>query len=113
MLNQWHAEEREVVLHRLGADAERGLAPAESTRRLREHGPNALSADRAPSGAGRRARQLLDPFALAPLVAAALCAWRGRVGGRGGGRCRRGRERAARASAASAPTGAVTPRSPA
>lgn len=77
MLNQWHAEEREVVLHRLGADAERGLAPAESTRRLREHGPNSLSADRAASGGGRRARKILDPFMLAPLLAAGLCAWTG------------------------------------
>jgi Ca2+-transporting ATPase len=74
VLNLWHAEDREVVLHRLGADAERGLAPAESTRRLREHGPNVLDADHDPSRRRLLLRQLLDPLALGPLVAAALCA---------------------------------------
>ena len=73
MLNPWHAEDREVVLHRLGADAERGLAPAESTRRLREHGPNELCAARAPSPGRLLARRLLDPLALAQFVAAVIC----------------------------------------
>jgi Ca2+-transporting ATPase len=72
VLNLWHAEDREVVLHRLGADAERGLAPAESTRRLREHGPNTLSGDNPSSGGWLVLRQVLDPLALAPLIAAAL-----------------------------------------
>ena len=37
-------EERELTLHQLGTDPARGLEPGESTRRLREHGPNLIVA---------------------------------------------------------------------
>ncbi|HWR98481.1 MAG TPA: cation-transporting P-type ATPase, partial [Candidatus Methanoperedens sp.] len=74
MLNSWHAVEGEVILHRLGADAERGLAPAESSRRLRELGPNSLHAVHDPPRQNLPPRLLPSLPVLLLLAAAALCA---------------------------------------
>ena len=75
MLNRWHAEEREVVLHQLGTDPVRGLAPAESSRRLREHGRNVIRQPRPPSAGPLLARQFTDALELALLLAAAVAAY--------------------------------------
>ncbi|MHB8835157.1 MAG: cation-translocating P-type ATPase [Candidatus Methylomirabilia bacterium] len=75
MLNRWHAEDREVVLHQLGTDPVRGLAPAESTRRLREHGRNAIREPRPPSAGPLLLRQFTDALLLALLLAAALAGY--------------------------------------
>ena len=77
MLNRWHAEDREVILHQLGTDPARGLAPAESSRRLREHGPNLLGEARPASALPLIARQLVDPLLLALLLAAAAAGYLG------------------------------------
>jgi Ca2+-transporting ATPase len=77
MLNRWHAEDREVILHQLGTDPARGLAPAESSRRLREHGPNLLREARPVSPAPLIARQVADPLLLALLLAAAAAGYLG------------------------------------
>jgi Ca2+-transporting ATPase len=77
MLNRWHAEEREVVLHQLGTDPGRGLAPAESSRRLHEHGRNVLPEPRPPSAGPLLVRQFTDALLLALLLAAAVAAYLG------------------------------------
>ena len=75
MLNRWHAEDREVVLHQLGTDPVRGLAPAESSRRLREQGPNLIREPRPPSAGPLLARQFTDALQLALLLAAAVAGY--------------------------------------
>ncbi len=77
MLNRWHAEDREVILHQLGTDPARGLAPAESSRRLGEHGPNLLREPGRLSSGGQLARRLADALVLLPLAAAAICVYLG------------------------------------
>jgi Ca2+-transporting ATPase len=77
MLNRWHAEDRGVILHQLGTDPVRGLAPAESTRRLREHGPNVINDPRPPASAAQLARQFGSVFVLLLLAGAALSAYLG------------------------------------
>ncbi len=75
MLNRWHAEDREVVLHQLGTDPARGLAPAESSRRLREHGRNVIREPRPPSAGPLLLRQFTDALQLAVLLAAAVAGY--------------------------------------
>jgi Ca2+-transporting ATPase len=73
MLDRWHAETGEVILHLLGTHPARGLEPAESSRRLRERGPNAIRQPRPPALARLLARELADPLLLLLVAAAALC----------------------------------------
>lgn len=75
MLNRWHAEDREVVLHQLGTDSARGLAPAESSRRLREHGRNAIREPRPASAGPLLLHQFTDALLLALLLAAAVAGY--------------------------------------
>jgi len=75
MLNSWHAEDREVVLHQLGTDPARGLAPAESSRRLLEHGRNVIRGPRPSSAGPLLVRQFTDALLLALLLAAALAGY--------------------------------------
>lgn len=75
MLNRWHAEDREVVLHQLGTDPVRGLAPAESSRRLLEHGRNVIREPRPPSAGPLLAHQFTDALPLALLLAAAVAGY--------------------------------------
>src|SRR5512139_581727 len=72
MLNRWHAEDREVILHQLGTDPVRGLSPAESTRRLREHGPNELRAPGPRPAASPLLWKFADPMVVTLLAAAAI-----------------------------------------
>jgi Ca2+-transporting ATPase len=75
MLNRWHAEDREVILHLLGTDPARGLAPAESSRRLLEHGPNVIPEPRPPSPGPLLARQFTDALLVGLLLAAAIAGY--------------------------------------
>jgi len=75
MLNRWHAEDREVILHLLGTDPARGLAPAESSRRLLEHGLNVIPEPRPPSAGPLLVRQFADALLLGLLVAAGIAAY--------------------------------------
>jgi len=75
MLNRWHAEDREAVLHQLGTDPVRGLAPAESSRRLREHGRNVIREPRPPSAGPLLLRQFTDALLLCLLLAAAVAGY--------------------------------------
>ncbi len=77
MLNRWHAEDREVVLHQLGTDPARGLAPAESSRRLREHGRNVIREPGPTSAAPLLLRQFTDALLLTLLLAAAIAGYLG------------------------------------
>ncbi len=75
MLNRWHAEDREVILHQLGTDPVRGLAPAESSRRLREHGRNVIRVPRPVSAGPLLVHQFTDALLLALVLAATLAAY--------------------------------------
>lgn len=77
MLNRWHAEDREVILHLLGTDPVRGLAPAESSRRLLEHGRNVVRESRPPSAGPLLLRQYTEAPLLALVLAAAVAGYLG------------------------------------
>ncbi|HEU4330691.1 MAG TPA: cation-transporting P-type ATPase [Lapillicoccus sp.] len=61
----------EQVVAAAGSDAERGLDGAEAARRLSSHGPNAIPAEKPPSGWAVAVTQLRDPMNLM-LVAVAI-----------------------------------------
>ncbi|MBI4735608.1 MAG: ATPase, partial [candidate division NC10 bacterium] len=77
MLNRWHAEEREVILHQLGTDPVRGLAPAESSRRLREHGSNVMREPRRSPAGPLLVRQFTDSLLLVLLLASGAAGYLG------------------------------------
>jgi Ca2+-transporting ATPase len=77
MLNRWHAQEREVVLHQLGTHPARGLDPAESTRRLHEHGPNVIREPQPPRAWRLLLGQFADVLVLILLVAAFVAGFLG------------------------------------
>jgi Ca2+-transporting ATPase len=77
MINRWHAEERELVLHQLGTHPSRGLEPAESTRRLNEHGPNVIREPVPPSPWRLFLGQFADALVLVLVAAAVLAGFLG------------------------------------
>jgi len=80
MLNHWHAQDRELTLHQLGTDPVRGLEPGESTRRLREHGPNLVAGTAGRSGDRVPSRGFGGAPVLVLLAAAAACLRAGATG---------------------------------
>jgi P-type Ca2+ transporter type 2C len=45
----WYTQDADAVVAALGSDRERGLTQAEAARRLAQHGPNAIAAEKAPA----------------------------------------------------------------
>ncbi|WP_396667637.1 cation-translocating P-type ATPase [Microbacterium sp. R86528] len=68
----WHSEDPDMVIAAVGGDRERGLTTAEASRRLSEHGPNAIAAEPAPSVWQVAFRQLVDPMNIMLVVVAVV-----------------------------------------
>ncbi|MEJ1154707.1 cation-translocating P-type ATPase [Microbacterium marmarense] len=68
----WHSEDPATVITAVGGDGERGLTTAEASRRLSEHGPNAIAAEPAPSVWQVAFRQLVDPMNIMLVVVAVV-----------------------------------------
>lgn len=67
----WFTQDADAVAAALASDRETGLASAEAERRLAEHGPNAIAAEKPPSTWQVALQQLADPMNVM-LVAVAI-----------------------------------------
>ena len=67
----WFTQDADAVAATLASDRETGLASAEAERRLAEHGPNAIAAEKPPSTWQVALQQLADPMNVM-LVAVAI-----------------------------------------
>ena len=67
----WYTQDPDAVVAALGTDRDRGLTAAEAAKRLAEHGPNSIAAEKPPSVWQVALRQLADPMNIM-LVAVAV-----------------------------------------
>ncbi|WP_039395017.1 cation-translocating P-type ATPase, partial [Microbacterium mangrovi] len=67
----WYAQDADAVVAALTSDRDRGLTAAEAAKRLADHGPNAIAAEKPPSVWQVALRQLADPMNVM-LVAVAI-----------------------------------------
>lgn len=58
----WYTQDPDAVIAAVATDRERGLTAAEAAKRLAEHGPNAIAAEKPPSVLQVALRQLADPM---------------------------------------------------
>jgi Ca2+-transporting ATPase len=67
----WYTQDPDAVVADLGTDRDRGLTAAEAAKRLADHGPNSIAAEKQPSVWQVALRQLADPMNIM-LVAVAV-----------------------------------------
>ncbi|MDY0910523.1 cation-transporting P-type ATPase [Microbacterium sp. CFBP9034] len=75
----WYTQDPDAVVAALGTDRERGLTQAEAARRLAEHGPNAIAAEKAPSLWQVSLGQLADPMNVMLVIVAVISLLIGQV----------------------------------
>jgi Ca2+-transporting ATPase len=68
----WFTQDGDQVVAALGTDRERGLTQAEAARRLAEHGPNAIAAEKQPSLWQVSLSQLADPMNIMLVIVAII-----------------------------------------
>ncbi|MET0736350.1 MAG: cation-transporting P-type ATPase [Microbacterium sp.] len=75
----WYTQDADSVVAAFETDRERGLTQAEAARRLAEHGPNAIAAEKAPSLWQVSLGQLADPMNVMLVVVAVVSLLIGQV----------------------------------
>lgn len=75
----WYTEDADDVITALGTDRERGLTQAEAAKRLAEHGPNAIAAEKPPSVWQVSLGQLADPMNVMLVIVAIISLLIGQV----------------------------------
>ncbi|MCH6231862.1 cation-translocating P-type ATPase [Microbacterium sp. CFH 31415] len=75
----WYTKEPDEVVAALGSDRERGLTATEAERRLAEHGPNAIAAEKPPSLWQVSLSQLADPMNVMLVIVAVISLLIGQV----------------------------------
>ncbi len=70
--SKWHTGSVEDLVERFGADPAKGLTEEEATKRIAEHGPNALPEPEPPSALKRFFVQFANPIVLTLVVAAVI-----------------------------------------
>ena len=75
----WFTQDPDAVVAALGTDRERGLTQAEAARRLAEHGPNAIAAEKPPSLWQVSLSQLADPMNVMLVIVAVISLLIGQV----------------------------------
>ncbi|WP_137844190.1 cation-transporting P-type ATPase [Microbacterium sp. 2FI] len=68
----WFTQDPDAAVTALGTDRERGLTQAEAARRLAEHGPNAIAAEKPPSLWQVSLSQLADPMNVMLVIVAVI-----------------------------------------
>jgi Ca2+-transporting ATPase len=68
----WFTQDADAVVTGLATDRERGLTAAEAARRLAEHGPNAIAAEKPPSLWQVSLSQLADPMNVMLVIVAII-----------------------------------------
>ncbi|GAA4358335.1 cation-translocating P-type ATPase [Microbacterium rhizosphaerae] len=58
----WYTQDPDAVVAALGSDRDRGLSAADAAKRLADHGPNSIAAEKPPSVWQVALRQLADPM---------------------------------------------------
>lgn len=76
---RWYTEDPDDVIAALGTDRERGLTQAEAAKRLAEHGPNAIAAEKPPSVWQVSLAQLADPMNVMLVIVAIISLLIGQV----------------------------------
>ena len=75
----WYTQDADAVVATLGSDRERGLTEAEAARRLADHGPNAIAAEKPPSIWQVSLGQLADPMNIMLVIVAVISLLIGQV----------------------------------
>ncbi|MGN8551502.1 UNVERIFIED_CONTAM: cation-transporting P-type ATPase [Microbacterium sp. SLM126] len=75
----WYTQDADAVIAALGTDRERGLTQAEAAKRLAEHGPNAIAAEKPPSVWQVSLSQLADPMNVMLVIVAIISLLIGQV----------------------------------
>lgn len=75
----WYTQDPDAVVAAFGTDRERGLTTDEAARRLAEHGPNSIAAEKAPSVWQVALGQLADPMNVMLVVVAVISLLIGQV----------------------------------
>ncbi|MBD8023639.1 cation-translocating P-type ATPase [Microbacterium gallinarum] len=75
----WYTQDPDAVVASLGSDRERGLTTAEAARRLADHGPNAIAAEKPPSLWQVSLGQLADPMNVMLVIVAVISLLIGQV----------------------------------
>lgn len=75
----WYTRDADDVVAALGTDRERGLTQAEAAKRLAEHGPNAIAAEKPPSVWQVSLSQLADPMNVMLVIVAVISLLIGQV----------------------------------
>ncbi|MGL4255370.1 MAG: cation-translocating P-type ATPase [Microbacterium sp.] len=75
----WYTQDADDVVAALGTDRERGLTQAEAAKRLAEHGPNAIAAEKPPSVWQVSLSQLADPMNVMLVIVAIISLLIGQV----------------------------------
>lgn len=68
----WYTQDADAVVAALGTNRERGLTQAEAAKRLAEHGPNAIAAEKPPSVWQVSLSQLADPMNVMLVIVAII-----------------------------------------
>jgi Ca2+-transporting ATPase len=75
----WYTRDADDVVAALGTDRERGLTQADAAKRLAEHGPNAIAAEKPPSVWQVSLSQLADPMNVMLVIVAIISLLIGQV----------------------------------